>query len=73
MNVHITHTQAWESCEGLGEQLSHMSGDGLGEEQAFLTNVADAQRQCAHCFASLKACVCVCVVCVYVYILTLCV
>jgi len=46
--------KAWESWQGVGEQLAHMSGDGRGEEFAFLTNIGDAQRQCADCMAAFK-------------------
>jgi len=46
--------RAWESWQGVAEQLTHMSGDGRGEELAFLTNLADAQRQCADYLALLK-------------------
>ena len=46
--------KAWESWQGVSEQLAHMSGDGRSAESAFLVNVADAQRQCADCLAPLK-------------------
>jgi uncharacterized membrane-anchored protein len=46
--------KACESLQGLGEQLAHMSGDGRGEESAFMTNIADSHRQCADCMATFK-------------------
>ena len=46
--------RAWESWQGVADQLTHMSGDGRGAEEAFFTNIADAQRQCADCLSLLR-------------------